>query len=106
MAASNTILQTIVQDEKRGRVMAYYSMAFQGMVPFGSLLAGTLAARIGAPATLVLGAHSPSRGPPGSPAAFPRSAAWCVPSTKNSGYCRRVAAGVQAASTLQEPPET
>jgi MFS family permease len=55
MASSNTILQTIVEDEKRGRVMAFYSMAFLGMTPFGSLLAGTLAARIGAPETLVLG---------------------------------------------------
>lgn len=55
MASSNTILQTIVDDEKRGRVMAYYSMAFQGIGPFGSLAAGGLAARIGAPATLALG---------------------------------------------------
>lgn len=55
MAASNTILQTIVEDTKRGRVMAFYSMAFQGMTPFGSLLAGTLATRIGAPQTVVLG---------------------------------------------------
>lgn len=47
MAAINTILQTIVDDEKRGRVMAFYSMAFQGMAPFGSLLAGVLAAHIG-----------------------------------------------------------
>jgi MFS family permease len=53
MAASNTILQTIVDDEKRGRVMAFYSMAFQGMVPFGSLLAGAMAARTGAPATVM-----------------------------------------------------
>src|SRR5205823_1114703 len=54
MAASNTILQTIVDDEKRGRVMAFYSMAFQGMAPFGSLLAGGLAARAGAPATVLV----------------------------------------------------
>jgi MFS family permease len=54
MAASNTILQTIVDDEKRGRVMAFYSMAFQGMAPFGSLLAGSVAARFGAPATVVV----------------------------------------------------
>lgn len=54
MAASNTVLQTIVHEEKRGRVMAYYAMAFQGMLPFGSLLAGSLAARIGAPQTLVI----------------------------------------------------
>lgn len=53
MASSNTILQTIVDPRKRGRVMAFYSMAFQGMAPFGSLLAGTLAAQIGTRWTLV-----------------------------------------------------
>jgi MFS family permease len=55
IAASNTVLQTIVDDDKRGRVMSFYAMAFQGMLPFGSLLAGGLGARIGAPPTLVLG---------------------------------------------------
>ena len=53
MASSNTILQTIVHDEKRGRVMAFYHMAFMGMAPFGSLLAGGMAARFGAPVTIV-----------------------------------------------------
>jgi MFS family permease len=43
MAASNTIIQTLVSEDKRGRVMSYYTMAFVGMVPFGSLLAGTMA---------------------------------------------------------------
>jgi MFS family permease len=55
MAASNTILQTIVDDDKRGRVMAYYAMAFQGVAPFGSLLAGWLSEVIGATETLVIG---------------------------------------------------
>jgi MFS family permease len=55
MAASNTILQTIMEEDKRGRVMSYYAMAFQGTMPFGSLLAGWMAERIGAPATLALG---------------------------------------------------
>ena len=55
MAASNTILQTVVEEDKRGRVMSYYAMAFQGTMPFGSLLAGWMAERIGAPATLALG---------------------------------------------------
>jgi MFS family permease len=54
MAPSNTILQTIVDDEKRGRVMSFYAMAFLGMVPFGSLLAGYLAERIGAPMTMTV----------------------------------------------------
>ena len=47
-AASNTILQTIVDDDKRGRVMSFYVMTFLGMAPFGSLLAGSLASHIGA----------------------------------------------------------
>jgi MFS family permease len=55
LASSNTILQTIVPDDKRGRVMAYYSMAFQGIAPFGSLAAGALAAKIGAPRTMMIG---------------------------------------------------
>lgn len=55
MASTNTVLQTIVEDDKRGRIMSFYSMAFMGMVPLGSLLAGTLAHFIGAPATVILG---------------------------------------------------
>jgi MFS family permease len=52
MAATNTILQTILEEGKRGRVMAFYAMAFAGMTPFGSLLAGWAAAHWGAPATV------------------------------------------------------
>lgn len=55
MASSNTILQTIVEEDKRGRVMAYYSMALQGIAPFGSLAAGAIAAKIGAPLTIIFG---------------------------------------------------
>jgi len=54
-ASSNTILQTIVDDDKRGRIMSLYTMAFMGMAPVGGLLAGTLASRIGAPNTVLLG---------------------------------------------------
>ena len=53
MAASNTVIQTLVTDDKRGRVMSYYTMAFMGMAPFGSLLAGVMADTVGAPATVV-----------------------------------------------------
>ncbi|MGO9338226.1 MAG: MFS transporter [Terracidiphilus sp.] len=52
-AASNTIIQTLVPEDKRGRVMSYYTMAFVGMAPFGSLLAGSLAHVIGAPWTVI-----------------------------------------------------
>ncbi len=54
MAASNTILQTIVDDDKRGRVMSFYTMAFMGMMPLGSLLAGAMAVRLGASNTLII----------------------------------------------------
>ncbi len=55
MAASNTILQTITDDDKRGRVMSFYTMAFMGMTPFGSIFSGSLADKIGAPATIFIG---------------------------------------------------
>jgi MFS family permease len=54
LTCSNTILQTIVPEDKRGRVMSYYTIAFVGMAPFGSLLAGTLAHAIGAPRTVMV----------------------------------------------------
>ena len=55
MASSNTILQTLVEEDKRGRIMSFYTMAFMGMVPFGSLLAGSLANSLGAPQTVMIG---------------------------------------------------
>ena len=55
MAASNTLLQAMVPDALRGRVMALYSMMFMGMAPFGALFAGWLAERVGAPATVAIG---------------------------------------------------
>jgi MFS family permease len=57
LAASNTVIQTLVPEDMRGRVMSYYTMAFVGMAPFGSLLAGGLAHRFGAPhAVMITGA--------------------------------------------------
>jgi len=55
MGSSNTLIQTIVPDHLRGRVMAVYSMMLLGMAPFGSLLAGAIAQRIGAPLTVAMG---------------------------------------------------
>jgi len=54
MASSNTILQTIVDDDKRGRVMSLFTLAFMGIAPLGSLLAGSLAHWMGAPFTLLI----------------------------------------------------
>jgi predicted MFS family arabinose efflux permease len=55
MAAGNIVLQTVVEEDKRGRIMSLYTMAFMGTMPLGSLMAGVLAERIGAPNTLLLG---------------------------------------------------
>jgi len=55
MASSNTILQTIVDEDKRGRIMSFYTMAFMGTAPLGSLLAGMLANQFGAVLTLTCG---------------------------------------------------
>jgi MFS family permease len=55
MSSSNTLIQAMVPDELRGRVMSVYSMMFMGMAPFGALLAGSLAEVLGAPYTVALG---------------------------------------------------
>ena len=106
MAASNTILQTIVEDEKRGRVMGFYSMAFQGMAPFGSLLAGTLAAQIGTRWTLVssgvvciIGGIMFSR-------KLPEIRQILRPVYVKLGILPEAALGVQHATTLQAPEAT
>jgi MFS family permease len=55
MAGANTLLQSLVPDSLRGRVMSLYTIVFLGLAPFGSLLAGTVASHIGTPLTIALG---------------------------------------------------
>ncbi len=55
ITSTNTILQTISEEDKRGRVMSLYAMAFMGMTPFGSLILGALAGKIGAPNAVIIG---------------------------------------------------
>jgi MFS family permease len=55
MASSNTLIQSMVPDRLRGRVMAVYSMMFMGMAPLGALGAGITASRLGAPAAVMIG---------------------------------------------------
>jgi MFS family permease len=55
MACSNTLIQVMVPDALRGRVMAVYSMMFMGMAPIGALLGGALSDRLGAPLTVAMG---------------------------------------------------
>ncbi len=56
--SSNTVLQMVVDEDKRGRVMSLYGIAFRGMMPFGSLLAGSLASKIGVSNTVLIGGAS------------------------------------------------
>jgi MFS family permease len=105
MAATNTILQTIVDDEKRGRVMAYYAMAFQGMAPFGSLLGGAVAGRIGAPATLAIGGAICLAGSLWFARRLPTIRNFIRPIYRQLGIIPELALGVQHASSLQTPPE-
>jgi MFS family permease len=105
MASSNTILQTIVEDEKRGRVMAFYSMAFQGMAPFGSLLAGSLAARYGAPVTVVVSGAACVLGSIWFASRLPEIRKVVRPIYVRLGIIPEIALGVHSASALGEPPE-
>jgi len=105
MSASNTIMQTIVDESKRGRVMSFYTMSFIGVAPFGSLLVGLSARAIGAPHTVMLGGLL-----------FLIVATWfsrqlkAIRSVVRPIYVRlgilpEVAEGMQAASVLQTPPQ-
>ena len=105
MAASNTILQTIVHDEKRGRVMAFYSVSLLGMAPFGSLVAGALAARFGAPATLASGGIFCVIGSIWFARRLPAIRELVRPIYRQLGILPELAMGVQQASALQTPPE-
>jgi MFS family permease len=104
MASSNTILQTIVDEDKRGRVMSFYAMAFMGSVPLGSLLSGALAARIGAPATVVLGGIASLFGAAAFARALPGLRAQIRPIYARLGVIPEVAAGLQTAAELTAPP--
>jgi MFS family permease len=55
MACSNTLLQTLADEDTRGRIMSFYTMAFMGMIPFGALLAGWVAHHLGVPTTVLIG---------------------------------------------------
>ena len=105
MAASNTILQTIVDEDKRGRVMSFYIMAFMGAAPLGSLLSGALAARFGAPVTvagfglvsLAVAAHFTYR--------LPSIRELVRPVYIRQGILPEVSSGVNVTTELTLPPE-
>jgi MFS family permease len=105
MAASNTILQTIVDDDKRGRVMSLYSMSFMGMAPFGSLLAGSLANRIGAPHTVLISGALCLLGAGWFISSLPTIRKAVRPIYSELGILPEIVAGVATTSALLTPPE-
>ncbi|HMJ83611.1 MAG TPA: MFS transporter [Vicinamibacterales bacterium] len=105
MAASNTIIQTIVDDEKRGRVMSFYTMAFLGTAPFGSLIAGWMSARLGAPHTLFVGGVGCLAGAAWFAAELPAVRRAVRPIYVSLGILPQVAVGLSNASELSVPPE-
>lgn len=105
IASSNTILQTIVDDDKRGRIMSLYTMAFMGMAPFGSLLAGALAGLIGTPITVLIGGISCLIGSLIFACWLPTFRKYVRPVYVRMGIIPEVAAGIGAASEMTVPPE-
>jgi len=104
MAASNTILQTITHNEKRGRVMSFYSMSIQGVAPLGALVAGAVADRIGAPHTLMIGGLLCVCGAALFALQLPTLRQLVRPIYVQIGIIPEVAKGIHAASVVQDPP--
>lgn len=105
MASSNTLIQTIADEDKRGRVLSLYAMAFMGSAPIGSLLAGTLAERFGptvppqaAGVVCLIGAAVFAR-------VYPMLREDVVPIYRKAGILPPVAAAVEDVAELTEPPE-
>ncbi|HUG98102.1 MAG TPA: MFS transporter [Gammaproteobacteria bacterium] len=105
MAAANTVLQTIVEDDKRGRVMSFYTMAFTGTAPIGSLILGFLAGIAGAPAATAIGGAVCVFAGAFFHRRLPQLRRTIQPIYTRLGILPEVARGIQAA-THQTTPET
>jgi MFS family permease len=104
MASSNTILQTIVDDDKRGRVMSFYVMCVMGTTPIGSLLSGALAERLGTPETLLIGGGCCLAGALLFMRKLPAIREKMRPIYIEKGIISEVALGLQTASQWPRPP--
>ena len=106
MAVSNTLIQTMVDEDKRGRVMSFYTMAFMGTSPFGSLLAGSLADKIGAPHTLLFGGIGCIAGATIFYISLPRLRHFVRPIYIQKGILPELRTGVLNTAELTTPPES
>ena len=104
-ASTNTILQTIVEDDKRGRVMSLFIMTFIGTAPFGSLLAGSLSQKIGVPPTLWISGLCCLGGAFWFYKQLPAIREAIHPIYITLGIIPEVRAGIETISELSLPPE-
>ena len=105
LALCNTILQTIVDDDKRGRVMSLYTMAFMGFAPFGSMLMGALSSRFGAPQAVFCGGVACVVGGLYFATRLPALRPFIVPIYRRKGIIPELARGLQAAAECTRSPE-
>jgi MFS family permease len=105
VASCNTILQTILEDDKRGRVMSFFTVAFMGMAPFGSFGAGTMAGIIGPRETLLLGAACCLVGAGIFAGQLPHIREKVRPIYVKMGIIKEVAEGMETAAELPPLPD-
>ncbi|OHD65851.1 MAG: MFS transporter [Spirochaetes bacterium RBG_13_51_14] len=105
MASCNTMVQTIVDEDKRGRVMSFYVMVFMGGAPLGSLLAGSVSSAIGAPYTVCIGGMVCVLGAIVFALRLPSLRTLIRPIYRKMGIIPEVAIGIQTAEELRKPPE-
>jgi MFS family permease len=101
-ASSNTILQTIVEEDKRGRVMSLYTTAVFGAMPFGSMIAGVLADRIGTQRTILLGGAGCAIGALLFLRELPELRKLVRPIYRRLGILPEVAKGIETASKVNQ----
>jgi MFS family permease len=105
LASSNTVLQTLAPEDKRGRVMSLYTMAFLGMAPVGSLVAGWLGALVGAPWTVGICGTATLLGAAWYSRELPRLRRMVRPVYVKLGILPEIAEGLAVTAELSQPPE-
>jgi MFS family permease len=105
LAASNTILQTLADEDKRGRVMGFYAMAFFGMAPFGSLAAGALAERFGVQLTVAASGATTLAGAALFARKLPALRRQIRPIYQRLGILPEIAEGLHQTAAMSSPAE-
>ncbi|MBN1533144.1 MAG: MFS transporter [Spirochaetes bacterium] len=103
IASCNTMIQTIVDEDKRGRVMSFYTMSFMGTAPLGSLFSGSVSSAIGVPPTIVIGGIMSLAGAAFFARRLPDIRRKVRPIYRRMGIIPEVAMGIQSATDIHEP---